>query len=339
MITVGFNHRKKRRFSQYSIQLIRRMQSDWRPPRININDYRIFSCCPIGKGENAAVFKAQDIDGNCVAIKELSGKPKVRLNRGHLLRFKQEAEILELLTRCGSKYPVQFIAFEEAKWQIIMEYLEGKTVEELLLYESLRKMPVEIHARMFLEMCKAVEAIHSAEIIHCDLSESQFMLTEKGIRIFDFGYSIYKAIRGWYEKHQLTAIECRGVVFGNPCYMAPEQAQREKPGKHSDLFSLAILFYWMLMGRYPYNARYLVEHMAAHINQDPIPLGEIKGLTPAQVMVLQGILFKALAKKPEDRQKNVKEFREQLEAFFIEVGFDTRPITLTEYIKIKNALH
>lgn len=296
---------------------------------LSVKLYTFSITSPINGGGIASIYPGWNkATRRPVAIKALK-----RSSKDALRKMRQEGEILKKFRRACLQYPVKIIT--QFPGMLILELLKGKDIGEIMLDHPCG-LPIQICFQIFLEMCRAVEEIHAMGIIHCDLNLKQFMLTVRGLRLLDFNMSIYEAPQGWYEEDYLVAPEYKGRVFGHPYYIAPEQAiYGNKPEYRSDLFSLGIIFYEMLTGRLPYWARDVLDHMHAHCNQSPIVLGSIIGLNNAQALELQRIIFIALSRYPWERQKNVKEFRCQLENFFTQIGFSIQPITLQDYENFK----
>ena len=135
--------------------------------------------------------------------------------------------------------------------------------------------------------------------VHRDIKPENIMFREDGSPvILDFG--IAKAKDG-NDKMTKT-----GTIVGTTAYMSPEQAQGKKLDERSDLYSLGIMLYEMLMGRVPFMGDSAVAVLLKHVNEPPPPL-------PANLSVLQPVLDKVLAKDPNDRYNRGRDFIEHLE--------------------------
>src|SRR5947209_12931017 len=123
-----------------------------------------------------------------------------------------------------------------------MDVVEGRDLRQLLVEKG--KFPPEQAARIMLQICRALEAAHTEGVIHRDLKPQNIMLDSNGrAYVMDFGIA-----RSAY----LPGMTQTGALVGTPEYMSPEQAKGEKLGEPSDLFSLGVILYELVIGQSPY---------------------------------------------------------------------------------------
>jgi serine/threonine protein kinase len=100
--------------------------------------------------------------------------------------------------------------------------------------------------RIIRQVCRALEAAHSEDVVHRDLKPQNVMVDETGrVRVMDFGLA---------RSVEMSGLTQTGAVLGTPAYMSPEQAKGQPLDARSDLFSLGIIFYDLLTGRVPFHA-------------------------------------------------------------------------------------
>ncbi|AKT37221.1 serine/threonine protein kinase [Chondromyces crocatus] len=267
----------------------------------------------IGSGGMGAVYKASQPDMNrMVAIKILHQK---LTNRKDLVsRFRREARAMAHLTHPNTVRVVDYGELEDGALYIIMEYLEGRNLNQVVRKEG--PLSVERALPVLIQACGALQEAHLQGIVHRDLKpENIFLSTNAGLKdypkVLDFGLA--KVTERELRPGSIMLTQ-EGMVFGTPEFMSPEQAQGKVLDARSDIYSLAVILYEVLTGKLPFEARTPMEHIQMHVNKAPIPIDErVPGKTfPAG---LWGVLKKALEKKADDRYATAADFAEALKPF------------------------
>ncbi|MDP2913963.1 MAG: protein kinase [Candidatus Aminicenantes bacterium] len=257
----------------------------------------------LGKGGMGEVWLAHDtVLDRQVAIKFLPENLQTDpLTRERFLREAKAAAALD--------HPFICKIFETGesggRTYIVMEYMEGCNLQD-------KMKEAEISARdalqIALEVAEALEVAHAKGIVHRDLKPANIMCTPQGhAKVMDFG--IAKRILPGPESVQATLtqmeVTAQGTIIGTIDYMSPEQAKGAPVDGRSDIFSLGVILYEMLSGKHPFAKLTPIETLTS-VLKDPVPSFVVKpkNINP----VAHHIIKKCLAKKPEDRYANIKEF-------------------------------
>jgi len=247
----------------------------------------------IGKGAMGAVYLARDPRINRpVALKVIPIEKEFEdeeLEEARL-RFFREAESAGRLTHpniitvydCGEDKHLAYIA---------MEYLQGTS---LTTFTDTKKLLAPTKA---LELCartaEGLDYAHNQGVIHRDIKPANILysLREDMLKISDFG------VARLTDNNRTKT----GIVLGTPMYMSPEQLNAENLTGHSDLFSLGVTLYELLVGEVPFKATNIAVLMTRITTEDPAPVSNRRPGVPPSV---DAVLFKALAKQPEQRFTN-----------------------------------
>ncbi len=200
---------------------------------------------------------------------------------------------------------------EDEACYIVMEYLEGKNLGQVVRHEG--PMKPERAIAVLIQACGALEEAHQKGIIHRDLKpENIFLCAQGGLedfaKVLDFGLA--KVTEREMQPGSLILTQ-EGMVFGTPEFMSPEQAQGKTLDARSDVYSLAVILYELLTGKLPFEARTPMEYIGLHVQAEPIPLAT-RAPDRAYPVGLQDVIDRALAKKPEDRFQSAAEFASAL---------------------------
>ena len=240
------------------------------------------------------VYKAVDqkLD-RTVALKflppDLDSEPR---RRELFLREARAASALDH-PNIGTIYGIEETA--EGGLFIAMAYYEGET-----LAEKVRRGPLSrsVAVPIAIQMARGLAEAHSHNIVHRDIKPSNTILTKQGlVKIVDFGLA---------RVIQSTSATQSTHISGTALYMSPEQAMCKRIDGRTDLWSLGVVFYQMLMGRSPFVADSVPQLLFNVVNAAPAPMEDI-------APELQQIVYRALAKDPADRYQSAQEMLRDLE--------------------------
>lgn len=277
-------------------------------PRILAGRYEIGEL--IGRGGMAEVYIGRDnrLD-RTVAIKML--RSDLARDQSFHTRFRREAQSAASLNHPaivsvydtgdetttavdGSQVDIPFI---------VMEYVEGHTVRDLLSGDS--ALPLDEAVEITQGVLAALEYSHHSGIVHRDIKPANVMLTPTGsVKVMDFGIARAMA------DSAATMTQTQAVV-GTAQYLSPEQARGEVVDTRSDLYSTGCLLYELLTGRPPFTGDSAVSVAYQHVSENPKPPSELADDVPEQ---LDRIVMKALAKDRDTRYATAAEFRSDLDA-------------------------
>jgi serine/threonine protein kinase len=260
----------------------------------------------IGKGGMAVVYKGQHktLSRRVVAIKMLSAS--LESDASFSERFFREAEVMDRLRHPNIVTLYDFIE-EEGHYYIVMEYVAGKTLSEIIKEADSPLSNDEISA-VFQQVLAGIGHAHSLGIIHRDLKPGNIMINEEGeVKITDFG--IARLLGNNFE----TTLTTTGMGIGSPYYMSPEQvlASKDHPiTGASDIYSLGITLYQMATGRLPFEGEEsLFNIMQSHVKKPPPPPREI---VPGISKPLEAVILKSIQKKAEERWPSCEAFWQAL---------------------------
>ena len=258
-----------------------------------LGPYRIIS--QIGKGGMANVYKAyQPSVDRDVAIKVLPSQ--LAESKEFAIRFHQEARIIAKLEH-PHILPVFDYGESDGVAYFVMRYLEAGTLKDKM--EAGRPLPLKDIDRIFTQLADALSYAHMHGIIHRDLKPANALIDSHGnIFLTDFG--IARLLES--ASPRLTQTD---AIMGTPAYIRPEQAQGQDVDQRSDIYSLGIILYEMVMGGVPFVADTPLAVLFKHIS-DPLPLpSKVKPDIPPSI---EKVILKALAKDPKDRFATADEF-------------------------------
>jgi len=250
-----------------------------------------------GQGE---IFRARDtLTGEPVIIKRL--RPGMRTDQERVARFAREGEALRRLNHPNI---VRMLAtFEqEGQHSIVMEYVPGGTLRELLDDEG--PLSPEQGVAIALELADALSRAHHLGIIHRDLKPENVLLAADGTpRLTDFGVAGMADV-----DERLTQT---GTLLGSPAYMSPEALRGERLTAQSDIWSFGVLLFELLSGRRPFAGEKITE-VVVNILQQPAP--DPAALRPELPPALAELIKRMLAKEPAARVASMRQVGSVLEA-------------------------
>ena len=251
----------------------------------------------IGEGGMANVYLAQDtILDRKVAVKVLRGD--LSNDDKFIRRFEREALSVSNLSH-PNIVEVYDVGVEEGNHYIVMEYIDGKTLKQLLKKrESLTLTEV---VDIMTQLTDGIAHAHDSYIIHRDIKPQNIMIEDDGrIKITDFGIAMA------LNATQLTQTNS---VLGSVHYLPPEQASGKSATIKSDIYAMGILMYELITGNVPFKGDNAVEIALKHM-KDKIP--SVRKQDPSIPQSVENIILKAAAKNPRNRYDSAKEMHEDL---------------------------
>lgn len=251
----------------------------------------------IGEGGMANVYVGFDtILNRKVAIKVLRGD--LATDEKFVRRFQREA-----LSASSLSHPniveMYDVGEDEGTYYIIMEYIEGKTLKQLIKKRGSITLSEAID--IMLQLTDGIAQAHDSYIIHRDLKPQNVMIKDDGtVKITDFGIAVA------LNSTQLTQTNS---VMGSVHYIPPEQASGKGSTIRSDIYAMGILFYELLTGSLPFRGDNAVE-IALKQMHDPIP--SVRKKNPSIPQSVENIILKATAKNPKNRYADSKEMHADL---------------------------
>jgi eukaryotic-like serine/threonine-protein kinase len=237
---------------------------------VSLGPYEILA--PIGAGGMGEVYRARDARlGRDVAIKILPSETVANAQRKE--RFIQEARAASALSH-PNIVTIYDIGSEDGNDFIAMEYVAGKTLDELIPRKGMRLNTALRHA---VQVADALTAAHEAGIVHRDLKPGNIIVGDDGrVRVLDFGLAklAVSAEVAIDDETRTVAAPRTGdnVILGTPCYMSPEQVEGRSVDSRSDIFSFGSVLYEMLGGDRPFHGDSGVTLLAAILKEEPAPL-------------------------------------------------------------------
>ena len=252
-----------------------------------VSHYKILE--KLGEGGMGVVYKAEDLKlTRTVALKFLPHDSQAQ--ERDRTRFLQEARAAAILNH-PNICTIHDIQEHEGQLYIVMEYVQGKTLREIL---PVRRIQDAI--TYAIQIAEALQEAHTNGIVHRDIKADNIMVNSKDqVKVMDFGLAKLKG------SLKLTRT---GYKVGTLAYMAPEQIRGEQADERSDIFSFGIVLHEMLTGHLPFRGEHEAAMVYSIMNEDPEPLEHLLPDAPSELL---HVLDRALEKDPEDRYQAVHE--------------------------------
>jgi eukaryotic-like serine/threonine-protein kinase len=247
----------------------------------------------LGQGGMAQVYKGTDtVLGRPVAIKILA--PQYAKDQSFVDRFRREAQSAARLNH-PNVVGVYDTGSDDGTHYIVMEYVEGRTLADFL--SSGGSLLPERAVELASSVCVALSEAHKAGIVHRDIKPGNIMVTRNGeVKVMDFGIA---------RAATAETVTATATVLGTASYLSPEQAQGKPVDARSDIYSLGIVLYEMLVGRVPFGGDSAVAVAYKHVQEAPEPPSRINpDISPS----LEAVVMRALAKNPDNRYQTAEEF-------------------------------
>jgi serine/threonine protein kinase len=304
----------KQFLTEYQAEMLGRGHTDG----FFLQQYKILD--RIGRGRMAGVYKAVHNLGHLLAIKVL---PPSRARKPLLMaRFQREAR-LALRLRHPNVVRAYQVGEAEGVHYLVMEYLEGETLEDVLQRRS--KLPVIEAVRVIYQALLGLQHLHEQSLVHRDLKPANLMLVPVAgraqpdttlntiVKILDIGLGRVMYDESEPERAEDPRITETGVLLGTPDYMAPEQGKDARlVDVRSDIYSLGCVLYHALTSRPPFPDVNMVSQLIRHATE---PLGPARSLNPEVPEGLEQVLGWMLAKEPAQRYPTPERAAQALQVF------------------------
>jgi serine/threonine-protein kinase len=265
-------------------------------PKVIDNRYKVIE--KLGAGGAGEVYRVYDK----VKERELALKLLIHSeSEERLLRLKRE-----FVTVVGMKHPnivqvYDFVVREKEASYFTMEYIDGVDLTELVRSLKQKKEKYNLLFTLIVQICQALEFIHSRGLVHCDIKPGNVLITKgkkPSSRLLDFGLA---------ESVDLSVSEgMKGTVE----YMAPEVIRGYPLDRRADLYSLGVLLYEAVVGRPPFQGTTPVSVFKQHLQEKATPPDELTKEIPQG---LSQIIVKLLTKRPEDRYQSARDVISEIE--------------------------
>jgi len=264
----------------------------------NFGRYKVIEA--IGQGAMGTVYKGLD-----PAIDRPVALKTIRLD--NIIDAKEVEELKARLTReakaAGNlSHPnivtIYDVGEEQSLQYIAMEYLEGKTLEDILASDY--NWDYKTLCKIMIQICEALDFAHEHGVIHRDVKPANIMvLGDDRIKVMDFGIA----------RLDQSNITQSGVALGTPNYISPEQLKGQAVSRRSDIFSLGVVFYEMLTRHKPFKGDTISALIYSILHTTPPPPSEINFDVPR---IFDKIIAKALSKDPDLRFQTSREMADIL---------------------------
>jgi len=267
-----------------------------------IENYQIIEL--VGSGGMGVVYKAIDTNlGKTVALKMI--KPEHEKDGLFIKNFKREAQSIARIDNHPNIVTVHNFIQSEKGTFIIMEFVEGKTLSDLI-EERIKFLPNAAWP-VLKQILQAIGYAHQHQVIHRDLKPKNIILKKDGkVKITDFGLAKQVA-----KEHETTTVAGRGTLY----YMSPEQVRGGKDVTHlTDIYAIGMTLYEMLTGKRPFDqtdSQYTTEQRIVE-GKLPPPSVFIPDLDPK----LEKIILKAIHHRPDRRYQSAEEMLAELGRYF-----------------------
>jgi beta-lactam-binding protein with PASTA domain/predicted Ser/Thr protein kinase len=251
----------------------------------------------LGSGGMADVYLAEDEElGRRIAIKILNDRHAN--DESFVERFRREAK-----NAAGLSHPNIVSIYDrgeaEGTYYIAMEYLDGRSLKELVVARG--PLPIRDAIDATRQVLAALRFAHRKGVVHRDIKPHNVMADADGrLKVTDFGIA----------RAGVSQMTEAGSIIGTAQYLSPEQARGAPVDQRSDLYSVGVVLYEMLTGTTPFSGESPVEIAMKHLSDPPRPPSVERSDIPPD---LDMVVLRALAKNPDDRFQTAEEMDAELE--------------------------
>ena len=244
----------------------------------------------VGSGGMGEVFQAVDVGlGRTVALKMI--RPDLLARPTALRRFKREAQALAKINS-AQVTQIYALALDAKPPYLVMEFVDGASIHQLVKDEGL--FSSRETAGVALQVISGLQAVYLEGLTHRDINPKNLLLTKSGsVKITDFGL-VQMELTG-------ASMSVTHSIVGTPSYMSPEQARGEAVDFRTDLYSLGMTLFHMMVGRPPFTGKTIAEILSKHI-MEPVP--SLRTFRPDAAVLLDELIQWLVAKKPDDRPQS-----------------------------------
>ena len=270
-----------------------------------ISHYRVVE--KLGEGGMGMVYLAQDLTlGRSVALKFLS--LSLGINDSYRQRFMHEARAASTLDHVNICTIFEIGETEEGLLFISMAYCEGETLKEKM---NRGPLPLGEAVDVCVQVAQGLDHAHGHGIVHRDIKPSNLIITNHGIvKIVDFGLAKLSGQPGLTKP---------GMIVGTPAYLSPEQSRGEEVDHRSDIWSLGVLLYEMVVGRLPFYGPYEAATLHSILTESLPPI--TRDIPPGLKSVIEG----ALRKEQDFRYQSASQMATDLQATRSQIKAEPSP--------------
>ena len=255
------------------------------------------------------VYKARDTNWDVLSLSK-----RCRLKRGRT-RKGESASCRRHAAASALNHPnivtIHEIFHAQGTDYIVMEFVPGKTLDQLITRRGLRTTDALKYA---VQIADALAKAHAAGIVHRDLKPANVMVGDDGrVKILDFGLAKLTEPQSQSDESQLTQTRPldspqteEGSLIGTVAYMSPEQAEGRPVDARSDIFSFGAVLYEMLTGHRAFEGPSKMATLASVLREEPRPLAEIVPSVPRE---LEKLVARCLRKDPERRAQHMSDLK------------------------------
>src|SRR5262245_31032619 len=281
-----------------------------KPGDVIADRYELEELC--GSGGMSSVFRARDVQlDRRVAIKILH--ERYVDDPEYVERFRREARAVARLSHPNIVTVIDR-GEDEARQYIVFEHVDGENLKELVGRTG--RLPVRRAVELALSVADGLSFAHEHGLVHRDVKPQNVLLSHEGdVKVTDFGIA-----RSLDVEHGVTQT---GTVLGTGEYLAPEQASGKPVSPATDVYSLGVVLWELLVGDVPFSGENFVAVALRHVNEPPPSLSRLRPDVPPR---LAAAVERALAKDPAQRFPSMAGLASELRACLVELDRVPAPV-------------